>query len=76
MNIAKQESRLYWTELNQIYPAKKQKGSTKSAMILIDSMNVKVPPECIQDYVNNYFTTFGQELAEDYVRSFANNRNY
>lgn len=77
LNAVKKDGKLYWTELNQLYPGKKQKGLTKQIMKLTDSNNKEISPETIQDFVNDYFTTIGQKLAEeivldntDYIRSF------
>lgn len=79
LDVARKDGKLYWTELNQLYPGKKQKGFAKLTLKLIDSNNVEIPPDQLHDYVNEYFTTVGQKLAEvitldnaEYIHSFDN----
>lgn len=64
LNRAKQDSKLYWEELNNIYPNKKHKCKNQQHITLTDDYNTEIDKNVTHDYVNQYFTSIGKKLAD------------
>lgn len=82
LDKAKQDSKLYWEELNNIYPSKKQKCNSQLCITLSDDNNVDISKNVAHDFANQYFTSVGKKLAEcitldntDYIKSFLKEDN-